>query len=157
MGETNKSAIATLVERSTRSVILAHLPAAHSAANVNAAITTAMAQAHLPCSLRRTLTWDQGRALASHPRLAGATGMDVYFCEPHSPWQRRSNENMNGLLRQYFPNSTDLSVYTVHDLAAAADELNTRPRKTLDWVTPATPAPTATVPRIGTLATMPVT
>lgn len=135
MGETNKSAIATLVERTTRYVILAHLPAAHSAENVNAAITTAMA--HLPSSLRRTLTWDQGRELASHRQLAGATGMDVYFCEPHSPWQRGSNENMNGLLRQYFPKSTDLSVHTVHDLAAAADELNTRPRKTLDWVTPA--------------------
>lgn len=135
MGETNKSAIATLVERKTRYVLLAHLPAAHTAENVNAAITTAMAD--LPPWLRRTLTWDQGKELSSHRQLAQTTGLDIYFCDPHSPWQRGTNENMNGLLRQYFPKSTDLSVHTVDDLTLAADEINARPRKTLDWATPA--------------------
>lgn len=122
MGETNKSAIATLVERKIRYAILAHIPDAHTAENVNAAIAAAMAD--LPPSLRRTLTWDQGKEMLSHRQLAQTTGMDVYFCEPPSPRQRGSNENMNGLLRQYFPKSTDLSAHTVHDLAAAADEIN---------------------------------
>ena len=87
--------------------------------------------------LRRTLTWDQGKELALHRQISTATGAGVFFCEAHSPWQRASNENMNGLLRDYFPNGTDLSVHTVEDLARVAVEVNQRPRKTLGWQRPA--------------------
>jgi len=132
---TGGSAIGTLVERSTRFVLLLHLPAGHGADAVAAAMTTAMGT--LPAQLRRSLTWDQGSEMAGHPQIAMATGMDIYFCDPHSPWQRGSNENTNGLLRQYFPKSTSLSVHSREHLAAVAAELNARPRKTLGWKTPA--------------------
>ena len=135
MGRKNQSAIGTLVERSTRFTMLLHLPDGTEAAQVAAAITTAIAT--LPQALRRSLAWDQGREMAAHARVTMATGMDVYFCDPHSPWQRGSNENTNGLLRQYFPKGTDLSVHSAEHLAAVADELNGRPRKTLGWKTPA--------------------
>jgi IS30 family transposase len=129
------SAIGTLVERATRYVILLHLPGDHTALAVQEAMVTAMAD--LPATLRRTLTWDQGKEMANHARIAAATGLDIYFCDPHSPWQRGSNENTNGLLRQYFPKGTDLSFHGPGILENVADELNRRPRKTLDWATPA--------------------
>jgi IS30 family transposase len=134
-GKGNKSAIGTLVERSTRFVLLLHLPDGHGADQVAAAMSEAMAG--LPAVLRRSLTWDQGREMAGHAQFTVATGLPVYFCDPHSPWQRGSNENTNGLLRQYFPKGTDLSVHSRQDLQAVADELNGRPRKTLGWATPA--------------------
>ena len=130
-GKNNKSAIGTLVERSTRFVLLLHLPASHDAAAVAAAMTAAMAT--LPAQLRRSLTWDQGKEMAGHAQITLATGLNVYFCDPHSPWQRGSNENTNGLLRQYFPKGSDLSVHSREQLEAVAAELNSRPRKTLGW------------------------
>ena len=129
------SAIGTLVERSTRFVLLLHLPAGHGAGAVAAAMTAAMGT--LPAQLRRSLTWDQGSEMAGHAQIAMATGMQVYFCDPHSPWQRGSNENTNGLLRQYFPKGTSLAVHSAEQLEAVAAELNARPRKTLGWKTPA--------------------
>ena len=132
---TRSTAIGTLVERSTRFVLLLHLPGRHDAASVAAAMTAAMAG--LPAHLRRSLTWDQGAEMAAHVQIAAATGLAIYFCDPHSPWQRGSNENTNGLLRQYFPKGSDLSVHSAQHLQAVADELNGRPRKTLGWKTPA--------------------
>ena len=129
------SAIGTLVERTTRFVMLLHLPEDHCALAVQNAIVEKMTE--LPEHLRRSLTWDQGSELANHRAIAAATDLDIYFCDPHSPWQRGSNENTNGLLRQYFPKGTDLSVYPSHYLDYVAAELNGRPRKTLDWKTPA--------------------
>jgi IS30 family transposase len=129
------SAIGTLVERSTRFVLLLHLPGGHGADQVAAAMTAAMGT--LPAQLRRSLTWDQGPEMAGHARIAVATGLEIYFCDPHSPWQRGSNENTNGLLRQYFPKGTSLAGHSPGQLAAVADELNGRPRKTLGWKTPA--------------------
>ena len=129
------SAIGTLVERSTRFVLLLHLPAGHGADAVAAAMTAAMGT--LPAQLRRSLTWDQGSEMAGHKQVAMATGMQVYFCDPHSPRQRGSNENTNGLLRQYFPKGTSLAVHSAEHLEAVAAELNARPRKTLGWKTPA--------------------
>jgi IS30 family transposase len=129
------SAIGTLVERSTRFVLLLHLPGGHGAGQVAAAMTAAMGT--LPAQLRRSLTWDQGPEMAGHARIAVATGLEIYFCDPHSPWQRGSNENTNGLLRQYFPKGTDLAVHGKEHLEAVAAELNARPRKTLGWKTPA--------------------
>jgi IS30 family transposase len=146
------SAIGTLVERTTRFTLLLHLPrmaghgvgarekngpalAGHGAEAVRDAITRTIAT--LPEALRRSLTWDQGAEMAEHPRLRIDTGLQVYFCDPHSPWQRGTNENTNGLLRQYFPKGTDLSLHGAEDLAAVGAALNARPRKTLGWRTPA--------------------
>jgi transposase, IS30 family len=135
VGKDNKSAIGTLVERSTRFVLLLHLPDGRGPAAVAVAMTEAMAS--LPAQLRRSLTWDQGREMTDHAQISMVTGLEVYFCDPHSPWQRGSNENTNGLLRQYFPKGTDLSVHGKARLEEVAAELNARPRKTLDWATPA--------------------
>jgi IS30 family transposase len=135
IGRAGKSAIGTLVERSTLFVLLLHLPGGHGAGQVAAAMSREAAG--LPAALRRSLTWDQGSEMNGHARITAATGMPVYFCDPHSPWQRGSNENTNGLLRQYFPKGTDLSVHSREHLQAVADELNGRPRKTLGWKTPA--------------------
>jgi IS30 family transposase len=134
-GAGNKSAIGTLVERSTRFVMLLHLPDGHGADAVAAQMTGVMAA--LPAQLRRSLTWDQGSEMTNHAQVAAATDLEVYFCDPHSPWQRGSNENTNGLLRQYFPKGTGLSGCSRGDLDAVAAELNARPRKTLGWKTPA--------------------
>jgi IS30 family transposase len=134
IGKGNRSAIGTLVERSTRFVILLHLPGRHGAVEVRDAMAAAILK--LPKHLRRGITWDQGVEMTEHRQFSIDTGVDVYFCDPHSPWQRGSNENTNGLLRQYFPKFTDLSVYSEADLQAAADSLNNRPRKTLGWATP---------------------
>src|SRR4029453_7966142 len=146
------SAIGTLVERTTRFTMLLHLPAmeghgtgartkngpalaGHGAEAVRDAITRTITT--LPEQLRRSLTWDQGAEMAQHTQLRIDTGVQVSFCDPHSPWQRGTNENTNGLLRQYFPKGTDLSVHSAEDLAAVAIALNSRPRKTLGWRTPA--------------------
>lgn len=134
-GALNQSAIATLVERTTRYVMLVHLPADHGAEAVRDGLVKTMAA--LPGHLRGSLTWDQGAEMAAHKSFSIATDMDVYFCDPASPWQRGSNENANGLLRQYFPKGTDLSVYGPEDLELVAQKLNARPRKTLGWETPA--------------------
>jgi IS30 family transposase len=136
MGSTvSNSAIGTLVERASRFVMLLHLPDAHGADAVAAAMVDAMSD--LPRTLRRSLPWDQGHEMTSHPTIAAATGLEIYFCDPHSPWQRGTNENTNGLLRQYFPKSTDLSVYQPDYLDHVAAKLNRRPRRTLGWKTPA--------------------
>lgn len=134
-GTLNQSAIGTLVERTTRYVMLVHLPGDHTAETVRDGLVKAMST--LPEHLRGSLTWDQGAEMASHRSFTMATDMPVYFCDPASPWQRGSNENTNGLLRQYFPKSTDLSAYGPEDLEHVAQELNGRPRKTLGWDTPA--------------------
>lgn len=148
----NRSAIGTLVERTTRFTMLLHLPplpghrerprakngpalAGHGAEAIRDAIASAMTT--LPEQLRRSLTWDQGAEMAKHAELRVETGLEIYCCDPQSPWQRGSNENTNGLLRQYFPKGTDLSVHGTDELAAVAGALNSRPRKTLDWRTPA--------------------
>ena len=135
IGKNGKSAIGTLVERATRYVMLLHLPHGRTAEEVRVAMTATIQT--LPASLRRTLTWDQGIEMAEHVKFSIDTGVDVYFCDPHSPWQRGSNENTNGLLRQYFPKGTSLSVHSAATLQDAADSLNGRPRKTLNWMTPA--------------------
>jgi IS30 family transposase len=136
MGAHNRSAIGTLVERTTRFVILfAFHDGVASADGARQAITQALG--YLPQTLRRTLTWDQGKELAMHQQITASTGADVFFCDAHSPWQRASNENMNGLLRDYFPKATDLSIHTAQDLARVAAEVNDRPRKTLGWRRPA--------------------
>jgi IS30 family transposase len=135
MGEANKTAIATLVERASRYTMLVHLPGGHTAEAVRDGLITTIST--LPAHLRGSLTWDQGSEMAGHKQFSMATDMAVYFCDPASPWQRGTNENTNGLLRQYFPKGTDLSVYGVEDLEHVAQQLNGRPRKTLDWETPA--------------------
>ena len=129
------SAIGTLVERTTRFVMLLHLPANHGAEAVQEAIVVKMAQ--LPAILRKTLTWDQGKEMANHVQIAEAAELEIYFCDPHSPWQRGTNENTNGLLRQYFAKGTDLSVFPADYLDYVASKLNRRPRQTLEWKTPA--------------------
>jgi IS30 family transposase len=148
----NKSAIGTLVERTTRFTMLLHLPrgegygiqprvnngpalAGYGAEAVRDAIVSTITT--LPAELRRSLTWDRGKEMAKHADLKIAVGLAVYFCDPQSPWQRGTNENTNGLLRQYFPKGTDLSRHAPDDLAAVAAALNGRPRKTLGWRTPA--------------------
>lgn len=130
----NKSAIGTLVERSTRFTILLHLPDGHDAKHVQQAVIRKMQ--YLPKLLRNSLTWDQGSELALHKRISTTLDMQVYFRDPHSPWQRGTNENTNGLLRQYFPKGTDLSAYPEDHLDAVAEELNDRPRKTLGYRKP---------------------
>jgi transposase, IS30 family len=134
-GAAGKSAIGTLVERTTRFTMLVPLPAGHDAAAVADALTPVIAG--LPDALRRSLTWDQGWEMRSHAQVAVAADVEIYFCDPHSPWQRGSNENTNGLLRQYFPKGTSLARHGPAELAAVAGELNGRPRKTLGWKTPA--------------------
>ena len=147
----DSSAIGTLVERSTRFTLLLHLPrmtdfgqprvkngpalAGHGAEAVRDAIASSIVT--LPKQLRRSLTWDQGAEMAQHVQLRIKTGLPIYFCDPHSPWQRGTNENTNGLLRQYFPKGTDLSRHSADELEAVATALNSRPRKTLGWKTPA--------------------
>lgn len=133
-GAHNKSAIGTLVERTTRFTILLYLPHDHSALTVQQAIIRKMR--NLPRFLRNSLTWDQGSELALHSQISASLNMDVYFCDPHSPWQRGTNENTNRLLRQYFPKGTDLSIYPEDYLDKVAEELNDRPRKTLGWKRP---------------------
>ena len=135
LGAAGQSAIGTVVERATRFVMLLHLPEDHGAAAVQEAIVDKMAQ--LPAILRKTLTWDQGAEMANHIAIAEAAQLDIYFCDPHSPWQRGTNENTNGLLRQYFAKGTDLSVFPADYLDYVATKLNRRPRKTLGWKTPA--------------------
>jgi IS30 family transposase len=149
---TDRSAIGTLVERTTRFTMLLHLPrmagfgveprvkngpalAGYGAEAMRDAIAAQITT--LPDQLRRSLTWDRGKELAQHAQLKIDTGLAVYFADPHSPWQRGTNENTNGLLRQYFPKGTDLSRWTADDLQAVAAALNGRPRKTLSWKTPA--------------------
>ena len=129
------STIGTLVERATRFTLLLHLPDGHTALAVQEAIVAKMAL--LPAILRKTLTWDQGKEMANHIAIAAATDLDIYFCDPHSPWQRGTNENTNGLLRQYFAKGTDLSVFPADYLDYVATKLNRRPRQTLGWKTPA--------------------
>src|SRR5215217_7772443 len=149
---TGRSAIGTVVERSSRSTLLVHLPrmegwgekpyvkngpslGGYGAVAMNASLTASMTK--LPEQLRKTLTWDRGKELSGHAQFALETGTRVFFADPHSPWQRPTNENTNGLLRQYFPKGTDLSRWSAEDLEAVAHSLNNRPRKILDWKTPA--------------------
>jgi len=149
---TNRSAIGTLVERTTRFTMLLHLPrmagygleprvhngpalAGYGAEAMRNAIASRITT--LPDQLRRSLTWDRGKELSQHAQLTIDTGLRVYFADPHSPWQRGTNENTNGLLRQYFPKGTDLSRWTSIEIEAVAAALNSRPRKTLGWKTPA--------------------
>ncbi len=136
MGAGNRSAIGTLVERVTRFVILVHVSTGRPSAE---AMRDGVADAlgGLAPDLRRTLTWDQGKELSLHQQITAATGTRVFFCDAHSPWQRGSNENMNGLLRDYFPKGTDLSHISPAELQRVADEINDRPRKTLGWARPA--------------------
>ncbi len=135
VGANSSSAIGTLVERTTRFVMLLHLPDDHRAETVRDAIVDTITT--LPTALRRSLTWDQGSELTRHTEITVAADLPVYFCDPHSPWQRGTNENTNGLLRQYFPKGTDLAGYPAEHLDAVAAQLNGRPRKTLSWKTPA--------------------
>jgi IS30 family transposase len=134
LGKAGQSAIGTMVERTTRFVMLLHLPDDHGADAVRAAMTAKIRQ--LPAQLARSVTWDQGAEMAGHARFRIDTGVTVYFCDPHSPWQRGSNENTNGLLRQYFPKGSDLSAHSPEHLDAVAASLNGRPRQTLGWMTP---------------------
>lgn len=134
LGEQSRSAVGTLVERSTRLTLLLPLGEGKSAEQVEVAMREAITA--LPVSLRRTITWDQGAEMAKHAALTAATGIPIYFCDPHSPWQRGSNENVNGLLRQYLPKSTDLSLVSRDELDRIQDSLNGRPRKTLGYMTP---------------------
>jgi IS30 family transposase len=134
MGKANLSAVGTLVERATRFVLLLHLPDGHGAESVRQAMTAAIKT--LPAELARSITWDQGSEMAQHARFTVDTGVQIYFCDPHSPWQRGSNENTNGLLRQYMPKGTDLSLHSAEDLARFARSLNNRPRETLGFLKP---------------------
>ncbi len=135
VGRENGSAIGTLVERSSRFVMLIHLPRRHGAQDLHDAIIPTLNT--LPAELKRSLTWDNGKEMATHRQITMATDIQVYFADPRKPWQRGSNENTNGLLRQYFPKAVSLRQYSPADLAEAARRLNTRPRQTLGWKTPA--------------------
>jgi len=135
MGKGNRSAIGTLVERSTRFVMLLHLPNGHSPLEVEKAMIEATQK--LPDFIWKSLTWDQGKEMTNHLQIKVATGLQVYFCDPASPWQRGSNENTNGLLRQYFPKSTDLRQHDADYLDFVAAQMNRRPRETLGWLRPA--------------------
>jgi transposase, IS30 family len=134
IGKNSKSAIGTLVERTSRCVCLLHLPGAHDAVSLRDAVVPVIQS--LPERLTRSLTWDRGSEMARHAEISIAADIDIYFADPHSPWQRGSNENANGLLRQFFPKGADLSQYTAEDLNHAETQLNTRPRKTLGFKTP---------------------
>ncbi len=134
VGAGGRSAVGTLVERTTRYVLLLHLAGDHSAPTVEAVMRKAIAT--LPNELMRSVTWDQGSEMANHRAITVATGVPIYFCDPHSPWMRGSNENTNGLLRQYMPKGTDLSKFSEDDLLAIQRSLNGRPRKTLDYMMP---------------------
>jgi transposase, IS30 family len=135
VGALGQSAIGTLVERTTGFVVLLHLPGDHTAANLAEAMTAKIPE--IPEILRRSLTWDQGKEMALHTKITEATGLPIYFCDPHTPWQRGTSENTNGLLRQYFPKGTDLSFHGPGILDNVAAELNARPRKRHNWRTPA--------------------
>ena len=134
LGKGGRSAVGTLVERSSRYVVLVHLPNGRTAENVRSALTRQLSR--IPAELRRTLTWDQGKEMAEHVQFTVDTNIKVFFCDPHSPWQRGSNENTNGLLRQYLPRNSDLGTFTRTDLNAIARQLNSRPRETLGWMKP---------------------
>jgi IS30 family transposase len=134
LGKNGRSAVGTLVERSTRFVLLLHLPDGRSPAQVAAAMAKAIRT--LPRELARSVTWDQGKEMAMHRTITVKTGVPIYFCDPHSPWQRGSNENTNGLLRQYMPKGTDLSSHSAADLRRFQRSLNGRPRETLGWKKP---------------------
>lgn len=134
LGEGSRSAVGTLVERHTRFTLLLHLPTGKSAPQVEEAMRGAIAT--LPQELAQSITWDQGAEMAQHAQFTTATGIPIYFCDPHAPWQRGSNENTNGLLRQYLPKGTDLSRHTRSELDEIQLSLNTRPRKTLGYRTP---------------------
>lgn len=135
IGKEQHCAMGTLVERSTRFTMLVHLPGTHDATSVRDGLMRTIAT--LPIELRKSLTWDQGSEMGEHHRFSIETNTQIYFCDPASPWQRGSNENTNGLLRQYFPKGTHMHQYSAEDLARVATELNIRPRKTLGWKTPA--------------------
>lgn len=148
MGAGNASAMVTLVERTTRYTLLGHLPGGqHDSSTVRDSVVAALSD--LPAQVRRTLTWDQGKEMAKHPEIAAAlASTSVNFCDAHSPWQRPSNENTNGLLRDYFPKGTDLTIHTASDLANVQTELNDRPRKVLGWDTPAARMATLIAPSV---------
>ena len=134
IGKANKTAIGTLVERSTGYALLVHLPDGYKPEQVAPALAAKIQT--LPATLRRSLTWDQGAEMRDWKQVRIDTGIEIYFCDPHSPWQRGTNENTNGLLRQYFPKGTDLATVTDLELDRVADELNDRPRKRLDFYKP---------------------
>ena len=133
--QASNSAVGTIVERMTGYLTLLHLPDGHTADAVASAVTGRLTA--MPAWFARTLTWDNGKEMARHARITAQTGVQVYFADPHAPWQRGSNENTNGLLREYLPKGTDLSTYTAEQLQAIEDELNDRPRKRLGFYTPA--------------------
>lgn len=134
IGKGGRSQMATLVERSTRFTMLVRIPYDRTTERVTYLLARRMES--LPEFMRKSVTWDQGKEMAAHRKFTILTGMPVYFCDPHSPWQRGTNENTNGLLRQYFPKGTDLSPHTQEELDSVADRLNGRPRATLGWDTP---------------------
>jgi IS30 family transposase len=133
-GELNKTAVGTLVDRCSRYVMLLHLPERHGADEVHDEMLKAIHR--MPARIRKSVTWDQGSEMARHLDITATTGVQVYFCNPHSPWERPTNENTNGLLREFLPKGGNLSRFTREDLDEIEDLLNNRPRKTLDWLTP---------------------
>jgi IS30 family transposase len=133
-GELNKTAVGTLVDRCSRYVMLLHLPERHGADEVHDEMITAIQR--MPARIRKTVAWDQGSEMARHLDITATTGVQVYFCNPHSPWERPTNENTNGLLREFLPKGSDLSAYTREELDEIEDLMNNRPRKALGWLTP---------------------